>query len=627
MTGNDKLEPIDVQVQQPGWLARLLYRPLTLVIVLVLALLVFLYAILLYTPPLRISPETTYITEPLTEDGTRVDYFAAYERDHSPPEMKSEDNGYRLIVRALGPYRDSTEKDAPKSAEEQTRDRELYEKLGLDPQVPPTMSCEEPFDFFTRYASAQSTDATQQSDLVAELDAKWKAPWTLTDLPMMGPWFEQNEPVVAMLSEAARKPIFVVPCRRPPQSDAVSLFAYEEVHRFRTFAWILQARANYRIGMGDVEGAIDDVTTCMRLGRRFQQHGTLLERLVGIAVEGIARSIGVAGNRDHPPTAEQLRRFVQELDALPVPAPLADTILAERYFVLNWVQGLAHLDKARRDWYSLNVDERVTSQVLARLSVDWNYVMREVNRYYDRPDEYEFPSIPDALTLRDLFHRGRSQRWVERFVGAGPSQGGFGGEAMHRAECVSHLQRIGLAMLMYEREHGSLPPAFTIDASGKPLHSWRTLLLPYVGQGELYAKLRLDEPWDSPHNSQFLRATPDIYQCPSVTLAAGLTTYTVVVGDKTPFGAGQGRMLKDFGDRLALVVERMQPVMWMDPASDLTYAEAVQFHAQLEAIIFGGPHPTGFNVVLRSGAVSFFSRSYEPAVWTGLLDGTLDHDL
>ena len=32
--------------------------------------------------------------------------------------------------------------------------------------------------------------------------------------------------------------------------------------------------------------------------------------------------------------------------------------------------------------------------------------------------------------------------------------------------------------------------------------SWRVALLPYVGEGKLYAEFKLDEPWDSAHNKK-----------------------------------------------------------------------------------------------------------------------------
>ena len=63
---------------------------------------VMVWASLFRSVPLKISKQTTYITEPLTEDGKRVDYFKAIEQEYYKPEMTTDENGYRLIVRAIG---------------------------------------------------------------------------------------------------------------------------------------------------------------------------------------------------------------------------------------------------------------------------------------------------------------------------------------------------------------------------------------------------------------------------------------------------------------------------------------------------------------------------------------------
>lgn len=52
----------------------------------------------------------------------------------------------------------------------------------------------------------------------------------------------------------------------------------------------------------------------------------------------------------------------------------------------------------------------------------------------------------------------------------------------------------------YQHKHGRLPPAVVHGPEGKPLHSWRVLLLPFIGQEALYKQFKLEEPWDSPHN-------------------------------------------------------------------------------------------------------------------------------
>ena len=39
-------------------------------------------------------------------------------------------------------------------------------------------------------------------------------------------------------------------------------------------------------------------------------------------------------------------------------------------------------------------------------------------------------------------------------------------EAMRRHQCAERMHRITLAMLRYESDHGTLPPAYTVDADG-----------------------------------------------------------------------------------------------------------------------------------------------------------------
>src|SRR5688500_14578472 len=50
-----------------------------------------------------------------------------------------------------------------------------------------------------------------------------------------------------------------------------------------------------------------------------------------------------------------------------------------------------------------------------------------------------------------------------------------------RPPCVDNLHRIGLALHGYAGAHDAFPPAYTVDEAGNPLHSWRTLILPFLG--------------------------------------------------------------------------------------------------------------------------------------------------
>lgn len=48
---------------------------------------------------------------------------------------------------------------------------------------------------------------------------------------------------------------------------------------------------------------------------------------------------------------------------------------------------------------------------------------------------------------------------------------------------------------------GSAPPADVVAPDGTPLWSWRVHVLPFPELGETYHALKLDEPWNGPHDA------------------------------------------------------------------------------------------------------------------------------
>jgi len=146
-------------------------------------------------------------------------------------------------------------------------------------------------------------------------------------------------------------------------------------------------------------------------------------------------------------------------------------------------------------------------------------------------------------------------------------------ESAKQALCANNQKQLALALSNYHSTYGTFPPAYTTDADGKPLHSWRVLLLPYMYQNRLYESIRLDEPWDSPHNSQFHDQMPhvSIFYCPSrpeEERAKGLTPYQMVIGPDTisngPNCTTFSEITKDTTD-VILIVEASVPVPWMKP--------------------------------------------------------------
>lgn len=101
------------------------------------------------------------------------------------------------------------------------------------------------------------------------------------------------------------------------------------------------------------------------------------------------------------------------------------------------------------------------------------------------------------------------------------------------SEASVRARQVAKAFLKYEEENGSFPPPFSVDAKGKPLHSWRVLLLPYIEQRNLFKLFRIDEPWDSKHNLEVAQNVPVQYSIGPAKIVDGLlhTRILAMVGD------------------------------------------------------------------------------------------------
>ena len=143
-------------------------------------------------------------------------------------------------------------------------------------------------------------------------------------------------------------------------------------------------------------------------------------------------------------------------------------------------------------------------------------------------------------------------------------------EAPRRAACINNMKELGLALRAYRHEHGRFPPPYTVDENGNRLHSWRTLILPYIEQRALFAEIQLDEPWNSEHNRKFASTAVRAYHCPSHgNDLPSRTDYVMITGPGT-FGAGtEGIVLDDITDnarQTAIIAEVAQSdIHWMEP--------------------------------------------------------------
>jgi len=192
-------------------------------------------------------------------------------------------------------------------------------------------------------------------------------------------------------------------------------------------------------------------------------------------------------------------------------------------------------------------------------------------------------------------------------------------EPARRNACINNLKNITIALLQYVDENGALPPAYTVDADGNRLHSWRTLILPYLEQGQLYESIDLSKPWDDPVNAKARETVVEMYLCPSSPDENNLTNYLGVVGPGCAFSGSVPRELSEVTDDLSntvvvLEVESDKAVHWMSP-NDINEGGAKKF-SDLE---LKTNHPGVSNAAFLDGRAHSIEQDIEPETLRAML--------
>ena len=195
--------------------------------------------------------------------------------------------------------------------------------------------------------------------------------------------------------------------------------------------------------------------------------------------------------------------------------------------------------------------------------------------------------------------------------------------AANRQECNNNLKQIGQALASYMDVHGTFPPAYLSDERGLPIHSWRVLLLPFLGHKRLYEKYDFNEPWNGPSNKLLVTQMPSEYRCPSrygMRNPSCKTSYLAVLGPGTMWPDGESRRLEEVRDRpadtLVLVEADPSEVTWMEPR-DLCVDDAVRFLSSTERR-HPHAHVGGGNMLHADGLAQFHVYGRPTAYWEAM---------
>jgi hypothetical protein len=196
--------------------------------------------------------------------------------------------------------------------------------------------------------------------------------------------------------------------------------------------------------------------------------------------------------------------------------------------------------------------------------------------------------------------------------GAAP-QGGtaatpFGQAALaeQQQQSMQRLRDIGRALHNHHDQMGHFPPAYVADATGKPLYSWRVLLLPYLGQQALYDRFDKTKAWDAPENLAISNTAVDAFKSPADTgVGANGVSYVAIVGEGCVFSGIKprkfGEMLDGTSNTIAVIECRGIAGSWAAPV-DLKQ-EGLRLELGDAADQIRSPYPHGLLHLRCDGSV------------------------
>jgi hypothetical protein len=325
-------------------------------------------------PKFPVGKETTYVTGPIDKDGY-IDFEAAL-NERLGKGITPEKNANVLLWKALGP--------TPEGGNGMPA--EYFKRLGI---AEPPKGGDYLIGIGAFLKDNLKLDPGQFDAVFDQQSRAGQRPWAPKDYPHIAAWLQANEKPLAVAVEASKRPDYFNPLvSRKSEKEPGSLIGalLPNVQKCREIASALTARAMLRVGEGKFDEAWQDLLACHRLGRLVARGATLIEALVGIAIDQIATNADLAYLEHAKLTAKQVQDRLKDLQALPPMPPLAEMLdLGERIMYLDSLQLVRRGGVGYLEGLSGGQAKKPSPEELKALDkIDWEPALRNGNRWYDR---------------------------------------------------------------------------------------------------------------------------------------------------------------------------------------------------------------------------------------------------
>ncbi|MEX2309100.1 MAG: hypothetical protein WD738_15990 [Pirellulales bacterium] len=451
-----------------------------------LLLLLFFYQLFGPNPPIIVSRETTYVTEPLKPNG--LPDYEQYVLDLYRNDVTPENNAAIPLLQLLFPSQVSP-----------TDLRAIVDELGMEEAAPSRDSLEvvvgetnraAPWRWlFPRWTSQKNL---LNVDAWAERmtgQAVWR-PWTSDQAPPLAKWLASNKQSLDLILEASRRPRYFAPSPTLlndthdllvnmvfPQRNNLLIVLTQTI---REACRVLLARAMWHLGEGRTVDAWQDLQALHRLSGLLSQGLTFIERSCARDVSTMACYATETLLHLANLTVDEARQIHRDLIQLqPLSGEARSLEHHERLFALDvfvYVGSGGEPDQLNRLVENLDL----IFGPIESSSIDWNIVLRETNRGYDRlaaavrlSDRAARTRAMKALekdlrarlarrgrTLSEFADEGlsrheRSQLFGDWFLGLIEPQRALAAE--DRANAKLELTRLAAALAIYRAEHERYP--------------------------------------------------------------------------------------------------------------------------------------------------------------------------
>ncbi len=332
----------------------------------------------------KIAPDTTFVLSPVSDDGT-IDYADAINKKMRA-DLKPEDNAVVWIMRALGRNIPDDE-FAPR----------MFTELGMQP--PAELGDYLKPSFPNDDVDVSGLNRNQQAELLDKLMEQYassqEGPWKREQFPELATWIESNKVPLDLIHFAGLRdryfmPIILEQDELDDQSFALPLVAdiLPLCQVNRAIARMLCCRAMLSLGSGNHGAAWKDLMTCRRLGRLVSQGPSIIEALVGIAIEQTANEATTVFLNHGQPSIAELQIWRTEMAQLPPIAKISDKVnLMERCTILDAIQTMAIQEEQAVELLGVDPDLGAVARVVQALplqSIEWTGALRVANNWYDR---------------------------------------------------------------------------------------------------------------------------------------------------------------------------------------------------------------------------------------------------